>query len=150
MKILPLEPHKDFHFEQQAMQWGDYRNCDLPIWTFEDLLKQLSEKNTGEKSPIDYILFTGDIPAHDVWAQSKSQQIEMIFNVTSTLKKYFPNTPVYPAVGNHDSFPANSFPPDELNVNSKFNIDWLYQTLARAWKPWLSENALEVNAITRV
>ena len=144
-EIFPqATPKNEFPFEQQAMKWGDYRNCDLPYWTFENLLRQLSEKNAFKGSPIEYILFTGDIPAHDIWVQTKPQQIEMIFNVSSAIMKYFPNTPVYPAIGNHDSFPANSFPPDELNIDARFKVDWLYQTLANAWKPWLSEDALQV------
>ena len=131
-----------------AMRWGDYRNCDLPFWTFEDLLKQLSVRAKDAEERIDYILFTGDLPAHDVWAQTKEEQIDMIFNITATINNYFPTTPVFPAIGNHDSFPANNFPPHELEVEKQFRIDWLYRHLAKAWRSWLPNETMEVTKTT--
>ncbi|CAK8680915.1 unnamed protein product [Clavelina lepadiformis] len=121
----------------RAMKWGDYRNCDLPIWTFENLLQQLS------KQPVDYIIFTGDIPAHDLWAQTRDKQLDLIFKVTSLLLKYFPETRIFPAVGNHDSFPSNNFPPKEVKVEPEFEVGWLYDGLVKAWSNWLPEDALQ-------
>uniref|UniRef100_H2Y639 Saposin B-type domain-containing protein n=1 Tax=Ciona savignyi TaxID=51511 RepID=H2Y639_CIOSA len=40
---------------QKAWKWGDYRKCDLPWWTVNNLLQQLSRKHT-----FDYIIWTGD------------------------------------------------------------------------------------------
>lgn len=36
-----------------AGKWGDYRNCDMPPWTVEGMMKNLS------KYHFDFILFTG-------------------------------------------------------------------------------------------
>ena len=59
---------------------------------------------------IDLILLTGDIPAHDVWQQSKEYNLYTIEVVAKAFEKYFPNIPVLPAVGNHEGFPVNMFP----------------------------------------
>ncbi|CAF4414923.1 unnamed protein product, partial [Adineta steineri] len=40
--------------------WGDFRNCDIPYWTVEALLKRIVEV---EK--IDFIYYTGDLPPHN-------------------------------------------------------------------------------------
>ena len=50
---------------------------------------------------------TGDIPAHNVWNQTKEEQLYLIEEITYLLKKYFPDKIVYPAVGNHESAPTN-------------------------------------------
>ena len=143
--ISPFTKSNDLPiFRQKAMKWGDYRYCDLPWWTFEDLLKKLSNSNKFGSKSIDYILFTGDLPAHDVWNQTKQQQIDIVHKVASAFTEYFPNTPVFPAIGNHDSFPANSFPPHELRVEAKYRIDWVYSLYAKAWKKWLPFEALQV------
>ena len=45
------------------------------------------------------------------------------------------DTPTYPAVGNHESFPVNMFPgPSE---SGKFSPSWLYSGLADLYEKWL-------------
>lgn len=52
-----------------------------------------------------------------------------------------PSVKVYPAVGNHESTPVNSFPPPFIHGNR--SSDWLYNTMAEEWSPWLSEQAVK-------
>lgn len=52
-----------------------------------------------------------------------------------------PNVTVYPAVGNHESTPVNSFPPPFVHGNR--SSAWLYDTMAQEWAPWLPEQALK-------
>lgn len=144
IKLHFMKSNEVIGSKEKAMKWGDYRNCDLPWWTFDDLLKKLSSSTKTDLGAIDYIIFTGDLPAHDVWNQTRKQQIEIIFHVARILEKYFPNTPIFPAIGNHDSFPANSFPPHELRTAKKFNVDWVYSSYAKAWNQWLPKKAAQV------
>lgn len=85
------------------------------------------------------MLWTGDIPPHDVWRQTKESQLNIIHNVTSLMLEYFPDVPIYPALGNHESVPVNSFPPDY--IQGKDSIAWLYDKLAETWtKEWLPDD----------
>lgn len=52
-----------------------------------------------------------------------------------------PNVKVFPAVGNHESTPVNSFPPPFIHGNR--SSSWLYNTMAEEWSPWLSEQAVK-------
>lgn len=120
--------------DRQAGYWGSLGYCDTPYWTLENFLQQTS-KNT-----YDYIIWTGDLPAHNDWSQSRDAQISVLYNLTSLLVKYFPKTPIYPSLGNHESFPVNNFPPHYVEDNN--SITWLYKALTKAWSPWLPPDAL--------
>lgn len=52
-----------------------------------------------------------------------------------------PNVTVYPAVGNHESTPVNSFPPPFIHGNR--SSGWLYGAMADEWAPWLPDPALK-------
>lgn len=52
------------------------------------------------------------------------------------LAEVFPGIPIFPALGNHESAPVNSFPPpyvQQLDVS----IAWLYDALSEEWQKWL-------------
>ena len=117
-----------------AGYWGSYGYCDTPYWTAVNFLEHVSQQK------FDYILWTGDLPAHDIWNQSRSTQEYLLKNLTSLLLKYFPDTPIFPALGNHESYPVNSFPPDY--VKGYNGESWLYGWLGNVWAPWLNEDAL--------
>nr|API81380.1 venom toxin [Hemiscorpius lepturus] len=121
--------------EDRAGRWGDYRNCDTPLRTLEHMLKHISQNHK-----IDYVLWTGDIPAHDIWNQSRSDQVFFLRYISKLMSRYFKGIPIFPALGNHESFPVNSFPIPEITGNR--SISWLYDELALAWRPWLPSSVL--------
>ena len=85
-----------------AGHWGDY-NCDLPLWTANNLFEHLAQ----HKDEFDWIYWTGDLPPHNVWDQTKSEQ-EKILNFTSAqLQFYLGDKMIYPTLGNHESAPVN-------------------------------------------
>ncbi|XP_067142127.1 sphingomyelin phosphodiesterase-like [Centruroides vittatus] len=116
--------------DKKAGKWGDYRNCDTPLRTLENMLKHIVENHK-----IDYVIWTGDIPAHDVWNQTRAEQLYLLQSVSKIMMKYMKNIPVYPALGNHESFPVNSFPIPQ--IEGKDSISWLYNEIVTVWKPWL-------------
>lgn len=116
--------------EKRAGKWGDYRNCDTPLRTLENMLKHIVENHK-----IDYVIWTGDIPAHDVWNQTRIEQLYLLRSVSKIMMKYMKEIPIFPALGNHESFPVNSFPIPE--IVGKDSISWLYDELINVWKPWL-------------
>ncbi|XP_016095597.1 sphingomyelin phosphodiesterase [Sinocyclocheilus grahami] len=120
-----------------AGYWGTYGDCDLPLRTVENLLQ-----NVAKSGPWDWVYWTGDIPAHNIWSQTREQQLNELVTITRLLHKHLgPNVTVYPAVGNHESTPVNSFPPPFVHGNRSSR--WLYDTMAEEWAPWLPKEALE-------
>ncbi|XP_077973998.1 acid sphingomyelinase-like phosphodiesterase 3b isoform X2 [Styela clava] len=80
----------------------------------------------------DFILWTGDdtlhtndeekyVPAHTV--------VEIVGNITILIKDVFPNTKVYPVLGNHDMYPKNQMAPGENEILSQ---------IAQLWEDWLT------------
>jgi len=56
---------------------------------------------------IDYIYMTGDIIDHGVWNTSIQKNSDIITKVLKQLNTEFPDTPVYPILGNHEPSPLN-------------------------------------------
>ena len=55
----------------------------------------------------DYIVWTGDLPAHYVWLSSQNDTAFLMQYITDMFLKYFPHTPVYSTLGNHEGVPVN-------------------------------------------
>ncbi|XP_069688528.1 sphingomyelin phosphodiesterase-like isoform X2 [Periplaneta americana] len=118
--------------------WGDYRDCDIPWHTVSNTLQQIKE--THKK--IDYIYMTGDIVDHAFWENNITTSIRVIKTFLSYLKKQFPNTPIYPVIGNHDTYPVNAFAPQHI-TDEKVSTNWLYSLLAEEWSVWLPPETKE-------
>lgn len=56
---------------------------------------------------IDYIYMTGDIIDHEVWNTSIQKNSDVITKVLQRMNEEFPDTPVYPILGNHEPSPLN-------------------------------------------
>ncbi|KAL7643927.1 UNVERIFIED_CONTAM: hypothetical protein RMT77_005936 [Armadillidium vulgare] len=111
--------------------WGDYRNCDSPKWLIENMLQHISNNHPD----IDYIMCTGDLVPHHIWRINPDSNVHVIRDVTDMILHYFPKTPVYGAIGNHEAYPRDSFPPPEVpEVFSKFGNQWLYDAVSETWE----------------
>ncbi|KAL0994951.1 hypothetical protein UPYG_G00129820 [Umbra pygmaea] len=121
---------------RQAGFWGSYSKCDLPLRTVDNLLE-----NAARNGPWDWVYWTGDIPAHNIWSQTRKQQQSEITVITRLIRSHLGDVIVYPAIGNHESTPVNSFPPPFVHGNR--SSSWLYDTMAKEWAPWLPKEALK-------
>ncbi|CAF0864468.1 unnamed protein product [Didymodactylos carnosus] len=108
-----------------AGYWGDYRTCDLPLWTAEAIFNYIARNEE-----FDIIYFTGDLPPHNIWNQSYEDQLYSLNRITDMLATIFPNKKFYPAVGNHEAYPSDLFPTSNIKSD---NISWLYDALANKW-----------------
>merc|ERR1719347_516960 len=115
-----------------AGKWGSY-SCDLPPWTFDRSLEWMARRHSN----VDFIILTGDFPAHDVWMQDKTANLKVTKLVADTLKKHFPDTLVIPSVGNHESFPVNIFP--DPTIPGEPSPHWLYSSIAKYFSHWLGK-----------
>ncbi|CAI2184786.1 454_t:CDS:10 [Funneliformis geosporum] len=116
-----------------AGKWGDY-NCGGLIESMLEFVPTVVPK-------IDYILSTGDLPPHDVWAETPSSIKETTNETTAIWRKFFTSAPFFPIIGNHESAPVNSFPTSSIDDIS--SVSWLYNSLAKQWNVWLTDDALE-------
>ena len=72
--------------------YGSYGNCDTStkllesMWSFmkENITEQYGSKN------IDFVIWVGDGPAHDVWNESSSNKINILTGLTDMLNDTFP------------------------------------------------------------
>jgi len=118
-----------------AQKWGDY-NCDTPAIVYENMLEFIANN-----IKLDYSIFTGDVPAHYVWSITREQALDTFDYVYNTYKKYLPHVPLYPVIGNHEAVPVNEFP--YHFIEGQWNINWLYDRMAKLWQDWLDPDALE-------
>lgn len=118
-----------------AGRWGSQATCDTPFITLDSLFSHLRDI----KDQFDYVIFTGDLPPHNIWNQSRADQLTSLQTYTKLFKKYLPDKIVFNSLGNHESAPVNSFPPDYITDNQ--SISWLYEALADSWGTWLPKTA---------
>ncbi|GMT31293.1 hypothetical protein PFISCL1PPCAC_22590, partial [Pristionchus fissidentatus] len=122
-----------------AGKWGSPWDCDLPYRTFEVTMKHIAQTHKD----IDYIMITGDMEAHDMWEYSQEKTKANIENITATLVNYFPNTPIYEAVGNHEGVPCDSMAPHGIEEYDTRGPQWIYMILADAWSRWISPDSVK-------
>ncbi|KAG5893193.1 hypothetical protein JTB14_016469 [Gonioctena quinquepunctata] len=117
-------------------RWGAYEKCDSPRNLIENMLKNIALQHWD----IDYIIWTGDLPPHDIWNQTKESNLDIIKDTVQQMFQYFPNTPIFPAIGNHESAPAGNFAPPWIK-DENHSIKWLYTNVADQWRRWLPSTA---------
>ena len=128
--------------QAQAGFWGTYGVCDIPLRTFDVALKAIND--TIDKSGnIDYIIWTGDIQPHDVWAQSKKSANKIYDTLFGKIFQYLPNIKILPTFGNHEMIPVDSFSPSNLLMIARDDSpEWLYRKLDSFWSRWLPSDTI--------
>lgn len=135
---LPLCCHPwNKNGSREAAKWGDF-NCDTPLPLLNATLRHIASSN---KSDIDFIVWTGDNPAHNDWNQSKAENLQNVAVVAELLNMYFEGIPVFPIIGNHDTYPVDQFSRKQADNVHHDNFDWLLKGLSEMFAPWLDANA---------
>ncbi|CAK1546018.1 unnamed protein product [Leptosia nina] len=120
-----------------AGYWGDYRDCDSPVWAYDDVIDRMHATHQD----IDIIYYMGDTIDHHVWETTYELIDEVNLYLVDKLRKTFgDNVPVIAAIGNHESQPTNQFAPQRI-TQAYLNTTWLYESLARKWGSYLTEEA---------
>nr|XP_027229241.1 sphingomyelin phosphodiesterase-like [Penaeus vannamei] len=114
--------------EDEAWYWGDYRHCGSPPWMLEDMLAHARAAHPD----LDYVMWTGDVVPHNMWSTSREWNLRLVRETNALVRKWFPDVPVFPVVGNHEMSPLDQYSnpgdaPEELSA------DWLYEELAAQW-----------------
>lgn len=114
---------------KDAGLFGDFL-CDSPYSLIQSAFAHMAPLT----QPQDFIVWTGDSPPHvPVDKLSTETVIQVIGNMTQTIRQHFPNLTVYPALGNHDYWPQ-----DQMQASANA----IYKAAAELWKPWLKPEAL--------
>ena len=112
-----------------AGKYGTTGNCDANIETVRAFAAKAKETNP------DYIMFTGDNIAHSVWLVTQEEVIRATKMQIEAIQEQFGlETPIYPAIGNHEKAPVDEFHGEETE---------LLQGLADVFKPYLTGEAYE-------
>jgi len=98
--------------ERRLSPAGDYE-CDAPLSLVNAILKAMHMK---EPEP-DFIVWTGDSAPHVTPEPSYQYITNVTSMVYSKLMRYFPNTPIVSALGNHDSSPSDDYKPSSPDSN---------------------------------
>lgn len=63
--------------------------------------------------PLDFIMWTGDNPPHDIWEESRTTQLFRTEYLVDRLYAAYAdsNVTVYPALGNHETYPCDQYDP---------------------------------------
>ncbi|XP_064389066.1 sphingomyelin phosphodiesterase-like isoform X2 [Halichondria panicea] len=125
-------PNKPGTGSTAAGYWGDYM-CDVPYHTLENMMQSI----VARKDEFEWVYMTGDLPAHNVWNQSRDDQLYVLKTLVGLLKKYLPDKIIFPTLGNHESAPVNSFPPPF--VTGEKSNQWLLDAAADQWSDWLKD-----------
>ncbi|KAJ9055932.1 hypothetical protein DSO57_1038225 [Entomophthora muscae] len=124
------------HVNKPAHLWGDYK-CDINKRLLDSLLGAARKEH--DNLHLDMVLFTGDVPAHDMWKEAEKRAMATESEAFGLISKHFSSGfKIYPAIGNHEAVPVNQFPVmDEFGADSYF----LYKFMAKEWARWLPSQA---------
>lgn len=123
-----------------ASTWGNY-GCDTPEVMLNHTFKYIG--STSELNNYEFAIFTGDIVDHDV--------VHCDANVTKTaeirtfkmMKQFLNKIPIYPTLGNHDTFPYGQLAPKSLNDKAlnESVYHWNEELMADLWisNGWVDE-----------
>ena len=87
-----------------SLKYGAAGKCDGNLEVLKSLSKEIKSKN------IDFILFTGDFSAHDVWEINQDDIIRITqISVDTIVEEIGEEITIYPAIGNHEKAPPDVF-----------------------------------------
>ncbi|KAK0553545.1 hypothetical protein OC846_002466 [Tilletia horrida] len=121
-----------------AAYWGN-RKCDSPWSLVVAALESVNKINGG---PVDAALYTGDMVTHDAnWHLSRDLTFYTQQSLFDSMRYFFgPTTPVFAAIGNHDSSPSDAASPHSLPDGRGDQFSWDWDNNARLWQAegWLN------------
>ncbi|KAJ3788487.1 Metallo-dependent phosphatase-like protein [Lentinula aff. detonsa] len=113
---------------------GDHA-CDTPSTLVESIVKAIDATNNT------FSIFTGDIVDGAVWLVNQ-EDVTADINLFGEEFRMALKTPVYPALGNHESAPVNCFP--RLTTEDHANdSQWVFETSSAQWLPWIGQAAAD-------
>ncbi|KAI0034863.1 sphingomyelin phosphodiesterase [Vararia minispora EC-137] len=117
-----------------AGPFGNHQ-CDAP----PDLGSSMIQAIDSLAADARFAILTGDVVAHDTWLVNEGEATIDLQDWTADMAAGLKTT-VYPALGNHDTAPVNSFP---RNVTSTENVQWVFDLSSDGWERWIGNSAAD-------
>lgn len=86
----------------------------------------------------DFVIWTGDNPSHEFNNMTSTEGIHSTIIVSRILKEKFPDTIVYPTLGNHEKVPLDQFDFDHPEKERAFLTN-----IGDEWRSWIGEDAYQ-------
>ncbi|KAF9449018.1 sphingomyelin phosphodiesterase [Macrolepiota fuliginosa MF-IS2] len=106
-------------------------NCDTSTGLAESMLRAVSTQGNS------FSIFTGDVIEADTWLVNQTGVTSELTEFNQEMQTLI-STPVFPAIGNHDTAPVNSFP---RSTTPEATSQWVFDTQASGWSKWLGPSA---------
>lgn len=99
--------HAICHGGLSRAAWLTWRNI-IPYLTVKQASEILRPNVIIIIQDAAYIIWTGDVVPHDNWSTDKKESLMISKRLLDLMKEYFPDTPIFATLGNHDSHPVNT------------------------------------------
>jgi len=121
------------HVKAPALPLGS-RHCDSPTRLTDSML----EAAEGFGGNAKFSIFTGDVIDHAVWDVSEDGVSHDMQSFSDQMAAKL-SAPLFPALGNHESAPTNSFPRN--TTEHEINAEWVFNAQQEGWSQWIGEEA---------
>lgn len=120
-----------------ATSFGAYY-CDPPQVLINNSMKYVGE--VLKEKDFEFAIFTGDMVDHDVYHCDPETTKRAEKAITDVMKQHLKDIPVFPTLGNHDTFPYGQLAPLALDKNHSLQYNAEY--MAKLWTAnnWLPKN----------
>ncbi|KAE9407910.1 sphingomyelin phosphodiesterase [Gymnopus androsaceus JB14] len=101
--------------------------CDAPVSLADSMLEAVAAFEA------QFVIFTGDVQEGDICEVTTDLEdfnAELLSKIT---------IPIFPAIGNHDSSPVNSFPRN--TTDTTLDVQWVFDTQSAGWEQWIGSAA---------
>ena len=127
-----------------ASTYGAYK-CDTPEVLLNNSLLHVS--STFDENKYEFSIFTGDIVDHDLAHCDANTTRYAEIRSFKIMKHYLKGLPVYPVLGNHDTFPFGQLAPQKLgNVTLDDSVyHWNEKLMSELWlsNGWINDDQKE-------
>ena len=113
-----------------AGEWGD-PNCDTPFSLVNATLAWIVDNIPD----LEFVTYSGDTVGHHDLSQSISKNVNTLSTTASLFHTHFPNIPVLPNQGNHDTYPIDQTLPGVTT--------YMRNQLADEWAPLMSTSTAQ-------
>lgn len=137
---FPLSRGWDFAWTP-ASTFGNYE-CDPPEVLLNHSLNHIS--GTAEENKYEFSIFTGDIVDHDeIHCDANTTKFAEIRSY-KIMKHFLKDIPIFPTLGNHDTFPYGQLAPQKLgNTTLDSSVyHWNDELMSELWTSngWLNKS----------
>lgn len=117
--------------------------CDSPVVLINNTLKHIAQVHQDKK--FEFSLFTGDVVDHDSIHCTPEVTKEAETLTFGIMKEYLQGIPIFPSLGNHDTFPYGQIAPRKYDRNNsyQYNVELMSEIwVNNDWIPQADKNQI--------